>query len=272
MLASVPLFVSHGAPTLAVEPGRAGAMLRQLGAELEAARALVVVSAHWETAVPTASLAAHPATLHDFRGFPRALYAIRYAAPGAPAAARRVLELLDGAGIAAAASPDRGLDHGAWVPLLHLAPGAQTPVTQLSVVRGGSPQLHYRIGLALRALREEGIALVASGSLTHNLDEVAWHADGRAAEPWVVEFAAWFAARSAAGDVEALLDYRRRAPHAARNHPTEEHLLPYFVALGANAGRPLLRRPGGTTYGVLAMDAFAAAALDTAGPRPTLPA
>lgn len=262
------LFVSHGAPTLALEPGGAGAMLRRLGgAALGNAQALLVVSAHWEAMAATASLAEVPATIHDYGGFPDALRRLHYPAPGAPATARAARALLAAAGIDAATDPDRGLDHGAWVPLRYLAPEARVPVAQLSLVRGGSPELHYRIGLALRPLLAEGVALIGSGSLTHNLYEIRWDAGEGEAAAWVREFADWFAERSEAGDVAALLDYRRRAPHAPRNHPTEEHLLPYFVALGAHGGAPLGRVAGGVCFGVLSMDAFAPVSSATSAAR-----
>jgi 4,5-DOPA dioxygenase extradiol len=252
------LFVSHGAPTLALTPGRAGPLLRALGERLAGARAIVMASAHWETSVATASLAARPETLYDFRGFPTELYSLRYDAPGAPEVAVEVIRRLDAVGIQTATHPSRGLDHGAWVPLRYLVPDASIPVTQLSIVRGGSPQLHLRIGQALRGLQESGVVVIGSGSLTHNLGEIDWAGDDAPARAWAVEFADWFAVRSASGDVEALLDYRRLAPHAVRNHPTEEHLLPYFVALGSMPeGTPLIRQPAGVSYGVLAMDAFA---------------
>lgn len=249
------LFVSHGAPTLALDPGPAGAMLTALAPRLAGATAVVVVSAHWLAPRPTVSLAAHPPTLHDFNGFPAELYRMHYPAPGAPAAARRTLELLAAAGIDAGADAARGLDHGAWVPLRFLLPAADVPVTQLSLAARGSTRDHFRIGQTLRSLAAEGIVLMSSGSLTHNLHELDWSGSGQPAG-WAMEFADWFAAHAQAGDVEALLDYRRQAPHAVRNHPTEEHLLPFFVSLGANDGRPMQRRPGGVTYGSLAMDAF----------------
>ena len=254
--ASFPtLFVSHGAPTLALDPGQAGDMLRTLAPGLNGASALIVASAHWITEQPTLGLSERPPTIHDFRGFPAELYQMRYPAPGAPAAARRALELLAAAGIQAGSDPERGLDHGAWVPLRYLAPAAGTPVTQLSLSARGSTHEHFRIGAALQPLAREGIVLLGSGSLTHNLAELDRSGTPQTAR-WAQEFADWFAARVEDGDVEALLDYRRRAPQAARNHPTEEHLLPFFVALGANGGRPMQRRPGGVTFGALAMDAF----------------
>ena len=256
MHAPSPLFVSHGAPTLAITPGRAGPLLEQLGHEHAGARAILCVSAHWEAPVATVSAAARPATIHDFAGFPRELYGLRYPAPGAPALAADVLARLAAAGIATHREPERGLDHGAWVPLRYLVPAADIPVTQLSLIRGGSPAQHYALGTALAPLLAAGTWLIGSGSLTHNLYEFAGHAPDAPAEPWASEFADWIAARAADGDVASLLDYRRRAPHAARNHPTEEHLLPLFVVLGAVGGRALARRAAGTTYGVLVMDAL----------------
>jgi len=252
-----PVFVSHGSPMLAVEPGTAGPMLRALAAQLPRPEAILVVSAHWETAAPTVSRAQAPRILHDFHGFPPALYELDYEAPGAPALAGRTYSLLERAGLGAMLSDDRGLDHGAWVPLRYLYPDADLPVTQLSVVPGRGAAWHLGLGRALQPLADEGVLVLGSGGLTHNLGEFRGRAADAPAPGWVSEFADWTAARLAAGEADALAAYRELAPHARRNHPTEEHLLPLLVALGAaGAGATGARVPGGVTYGVLAMDAF----------------
>ena len=251
-----PLFVSHGAPTLAIDPGTTGPLLEQLGREHAGAGPILCVSAHWEAPVATVSTAAQPAIIYDFEGFPRELYRLEYPAPGAPVLATAVLARLTAVGIAARGDPQRGLDHGAWVPLRYLVPAANIPVTQLSLIRGGSTAQHYALGAALAPLLEAGVWLIGSGGVTHNLYEFGGHAPDAPTEPWASEFADWMTARAADGDLASLLDYRRRAPHAQRNHPTEEHLMPLFVVLGATGGRALARRAGGTTYGVFVMDAF----------------
>lgn len=252
-----PVFVSHGSPMLAVEPGTAGPMLRALAAELPRPEAILVVSAHWEAAVPTVSCTRAPRILHDFYGFPPALYELGYEAPGAPALAERTYSLLERAGLRPGTSDDRGLDHGAWVPLRYLYPDASLPVTQLSVAPGRGAAWHLELGRALRPLADEGILVLGSGALTHNLAEIRGTAANAPAPAWVSSFADWTAARLAAGEADALAAYRELGPHARRNHPTEEHFLPLLVALGAaGAGATGVRVAGGVTYGVLAMDAF----------------
>lgn len=251
------LFVSHGAPTLALEPGTTRGFLAQLGAGLGRPKAILVVSAHWETAAPAVSTAPQPETIHDFYGFPEELYRMRYPAPGAPALARQALQLLSAGGLSAAAVPDRGLDHGAWVPLMLMYPAADIPVTQLAVQSALGPAHHWRLGEALRPLRDEGVLIVGSGSVTHNLREFGGHRYDSPPPGWVSEFNEWLAAAVIAGDEQALLGYRARGPHAVRNHPTEEHLLPLFTALGAaTPGSSAQRLHAAYTYGVIGMDAY----------------
>lgn len=251
------VFVSHGAPTLALETGTTRGFLADLGAELPAPRAILVLSAHWESAVPAVSMAERPETIHDFYGFPRALYEMRYPAPGAPQLAQQVRELLGNAGLAADVVPDRGLDHGAWVPLMLMYPQADIPVTQLALQTALGPAHHLRLGEALRPLRDDGVLILASGSVTHNLREFGRHDYAGPPPDWVSGFNDWLAQGLVAADRESLLDYRSRAPHAARNHPTEEHLLPLFAALGAATPDVAPRRiHAGYTYGVIGMDAW----------------
>jgi 4,5-DOPA dioxygenase extradiol len=254
------IFVSHGAPTLAIEPSPAQAFLAALGREIDSRfgrpQAVVAVSAHWETFVPSASTAESPATIHDFGGFPDELHRMRYPAPGAPATAREVVRRLAAAGIEATTDHARGLDHGAWVPLCLMYPDADVPVTQLSIQSSRDSRHHYRIGEALRPLREEGMLLLGSGSITHNLRELSARPADEA--PHVREFVDWIADRAEVGDSASLLDYRRLSPHAERNHPTGEHLLPFFVVLGAAASRHLRRIHASVTFGSLRMDAFEA--------------
>ncbi len=253
------LFVSHGSPMLALQDSPARRFLQGLGESLPRPRAIVVVSAHWETANgPAVSLAPQPETIHDFGGFPRALFEMRYPAPGAPEAAERAATLLEAAGIPVGRSTQRGLDHGAWVPLRLMYPDADIPVAQLSVVRGASPAVHERIGRALAALREEGALVLASGSLTHNLYEFRGQHLDAPVPHWVAEFEAWMKARLENDDRAVLLDYRRAAPFAAENHPTDEHLLPLFVAMGAaGPGARARQIHASVEHGILAMDAYA---------------
>lgn len=249
------IFVSHGSPILALGGGDTGAAWRELAAGLPRPRAVLVASAHWLSSAPAVGAAPQPETIHDFGGFPEPLFRIQYPAPGEPAVARRAAELLAASGFEVH-GVERGLDHGVWVPLREFYPQADVPVVPLALQPRLGPEHHYRMGRALQALRAEDVLVLGSGSLTHNLHEVRFEETGEVA-PYVAEFQHWFAGRLAEGDIGALLDYRRRAPQAARAHPTEEHLLPLFVALGAaGEGAVADRRFGGVTHEVLAMDVY----------------
>ncbi|ACR27615.1 DODA-type extradiol aromatic ring-opening family dioxygenase [Burkholderia glumae] len=226
------LYLSHGAPTLPIDPSLPAPAFTQLGAELPRPRAVLMLSAHWCTLAPAASIATRPDTIHDFHGFPRELYALRYPAPGAPELARQAAARLGGAGIAATTT-EYGLDHGAWVPMLLMFPEADIPVAQLSIQPRSDAAHHFRVGRALRSLRDEGVMVIGSGQITHNLREADFGATPADADPRVDEFTSWFEERLARREIDSLLDYRRLAPHAQRMHPTDEHLLPVFAALGA---------------------------------------
>jgi len=249
------LFLSHGSPMLVFEDIPAHHFIAGLGREIERPQAILCISAHWETERPAVSAVAAPETIHDFYGFPDDLYKLQYPVPGAPRLARRVVELLDEAGIEGVVDPDRGLDHGAWNPLLLIYPQADVPVTQLSIQAQLDPVHHAKIGRALRPLRREGVLVLASGGAVHNLRQ--FHIDREQPAPWAVAFDDWLADRIAAGDEEALLAYRQNRPDGRLAHPRDEHLLPLFVAMGAGggvAGRPLHRS---FAHGSLSMAAFA---------------
>ncbi|RJG01959.1 dioxygenase [Noviherbaspirillum sedimenti] len=253
------LFISHGSPMLALVDSPARRFLQQLGNSLPRPNAIVVVSAHWESVGgPAVSLVAQPATIHDFGGFPRALGEIQYPAPGAPQVGEQAAALLEAAGFAVKRSDTRGLDHGAWVPLSLMYPQADIPTLQVSVLRGASPAAHERLGQALSALREQGVLVIGSGSLTHNLYEFRGQDIDAAAPAWVSEFSDWMADKLDNGEREALLNYRQQAPHAARNHPTDEHLMPLYAAMGAaGAAAKAERIHASVEYSVLAMDVYA---------------
>lgn len=254
------LFLSHGAPTLPLTDAPARAFLEGLAPHLgEIPTAILVLSAHWETSEPTINTPAINPTIHDFFGFPRPLYEVRYPAPGAPALVDRVETLLGAGGLAVQRDPVRGLDHGAWVPLRLLYPAADIPVAQLSIETARGPSYHLRLGRMLAPLRKEGVLVVGSGSFTHDLSSFRAyaHALHAPAPAWVDDFADWTNAALEQGRTDDLLAYRDRAPHAARNHPTEEHLLPLFVALGAGGGGQARHLHRSTTHGVLRMDAYA---------------
>jgi 4,5-DOPA dioxygenase extradiol len=249
------LFISHGAPTFAIEPGLAGAQLRALGRALGKPKAVVIVSPHWMTRGVEVGAAPRPETIHDFGGFPRALYALQYPAPGAPELASHVQQLLRSSGIAAKLEPQRGLDHGAWVPLMHLYPEADVPVVQVSLPLVTDAAGAFALGRALAPLAAEGVLVVGSGSLTHNLYEFRV---GDAAEaPYAREFSAWIRQAVESGDVQRLQQALELAPHAERAHPTTEHFLPLLVAAGAaTQATPATVLDGGIRHGVLAMESY----------------
>jgi len=258
LLTMPSLFLSHGAPTLPLTDTPARAFLSGLGGTLTQPKAILVVSAHWETAVPTVSAGDRNETIHDFRGFPRALYEMSYPAPGSPAVAARVAQLLRAADIDCNIDRGRGLDHGAWVPLLLMYPHADIPVLQLSVQPHLGPEHHLRVGRALAALRQEGVLVIGSGSFTHDLSEFRGHGLNDPAPDWVNSFADWFHDELTGNRIDHLLDYRRQAPFAAKNHPTEEHLLPLYTALGAAGEKTdAARLHASATYSVLRMDVYA---------------
>ena len=257
-MADIPsLFISHGSPMLALEKEPTTLFLRGLSANLSKPSAIVIASAHWDTNEPMLTGAAHPDTIHDFSGFPAALYQLRYPVQGNPALAERIKTLLTEAGFSAGIDATRGLDHGAWSPLLVMYPDADIPVLQLSVQSAHDASWHYRIGQALAPLHKENILIIGSGNLTHNLYE-AFRGHYPQIPAWVSEFSRWVADKIAQNDIESLLDWQKRAPYAQQNHPTPEHFLPFFVALGA-AGNSLQAQHLNqeVAMGVLAMDAYA---------------
>ena len=255
------LFVSHGAPTLLIDPGPTRDFLARIGADIGRPRAILVISAHWETDLPAVSTAPVPETIHDFYGFPEALYRLRYPAAGAPYLADRVQAILRDAGFPASVDERRGLDHGAWAPLMLMYPAADIPVTQLSVVAGlkaaEAAAYHWRIGEALRPLRDEGVLILGSGSVTHNLLALSFHDPAAPVPAWTSEFNDWLALQLETGGHAALKDYRRQAPYAIHNHPTEEHLLPLLVAAGTTFdGESARRLHAAYQFGALGMDAW----------------
>ncbi len=249
------LFLSHGAPTLALEDSATGRWLDGLGAALPRPRAVLVASAHALAGVPHLGAGARPATLHDFAGFPTALDALRYPAPGAPDLVPQAAELLGAAGFEATRDAAMPFDHGIWVPLMRMYPAADLPVLALSISPRRDASWHYALGQALAPLRDAGVLIVGSGGFVHNLGALQWHEHDAPPAPWAQAFARWLTARVREGDTGAAQDWSARAPHASRAHPTPEHLLPLFVAWGAagGSGTPLHEA---WEYGSLAMHAF----------------
>ena len=218
-------------------------------------RAIVVVSPHWMTRGVEITATDRPDTVHDFGGFPRALYSLRYPAPGAPELAARIQRLLEVQGLPARLDTQRGLDHGAWVPLMHLYPEADVSVLQVSLPFDADEARAFALGRALAPLAQEGVLVVGSGSLTHNLYE--FRVGQVEAAAYAQEFSAWVRQAVEAGDTARLLTTLASAPHAGRAHPTTEHFLPLLVAAGAaSTPSPATVLDGGIRHGVLAMESY----------------
>lgn len=258
------LFISHGAPDLVLANTQATQFLKDYGADLPKPDGIVMVSAHFETQVPTVVSDPAPEMIYDFRGFDPKLQTLVYPAQGSPQLAARVADCLSQAGIDHETRDKRGFDHGAWVPMMLMRPQADIPVVQLSVQPQQDASWHMALGKALAPLTQANILIIGSGSLTHNL--AAMFQGGIPARDadvpdWVAAFADWIHTTIQAEDWDRLSDYRRQAPHAVENHPEEEHLHPLFVAAGvaaaiANKGRAT-RVHASSEFGVLAMDAYA---------------
>ena len=248
------LFISHGSPMLALEPGASGPALARLAAELPRPKAIVIVSAHWESQNLRVSSNPQPETWHDFGGFPRELFAVQYPAPGEPKLAAEVVALLNAAGLPTQLDDQRPLDHGVWVPLSLMYPQADIPVVQVSLPSRQGPALQTRTGHVLSGLRAQGILLIGSGSITHNLGELDWHAGPSSIAPWAKAFRDWMVDKLAADDEVALHDYRKQAPYAVRSHPSDEHLLPLYFARGAGGQMSIAHQ--GFTMGALGMDIY----------------
>jgi 4,5-DOPA dioxygenase extradiol len=247
------VFVSHGAPNLVLRPSPTRTFLSELGGKLPRPRAIVCVSAHWMTGEPTVDTSPWPETIHDFYGFEDEMYRIRYPAPGAPEIAEEVAEALRAGGFPARREA-RGLDHGAWVPLILAYGEANVPITQLSVQPDFDAEHHYRMGLALAKLRESGVLVLGSGGATHNLGAMR---DSAELEQRIADFDRWLAERAHAGDADALAHYRSQAPAAEWAHPTEEHYFPVVVALGAAGERARGKTiHDASSYGTLSLRAF----------------
>lgn len=250
------LFVSHGAPDLPLQDCPARNFLQQLGRQLPVPQSILVLSPHWMTSVPTVSTALDQRAAHDYGGFPKTLRNLRYQPTAALVLAQQVMDLLQGQNLPVAADPSHSLDHGAWVPLLLMYPEARIPVTQLSLPAHWTAEQLLQLGQVLAPLRDQGVLILASGSATHNLWAFAGQAVEAGPPDWVMQFEDWLVQAVEAGARTGLLGYEQ-APRFRENHPTPEHLLPLFVALGA--GDP--SQPGhclhrSYTYGIFSMAAF----------------
>lgn len=252
MLSLPSLFISHGAPDLPIRHGPTQAFLRQLAHLMPKPKAILIISAHWLTAKPTVSTAQNPKTVYDFGGFPSELYQLSYPAPGAPDVANQVAELLSSSDLPARTNAKRGFDHGIWTPLILIYPEAKIPVVQMSLQPSQGPEYHLQLGKLLAPLRSNGILIIGSGAATHNLRAFAGYDSSPPA--WATAFDDWLTTTVHNNDVSSLLNYRQQAPYADQNHPTEEHLLPLFVALGAGGQGQQIHQ--GFTYGAFSMSAF----------------
>lgn len=226
------LFVSHGAPTLPLEKIPAREFLAELGPLYEQADAVLCISAHWETRAPRVSATESPETIHDFYGFPEELYEIEYPARGSAQLAGRVDDLLRDAGIPCEIEPRRGLDHGAWVPMLIMFPGADVPVAQLSIQGDLDPAGHLAVGRVLAELRHEGVLVMGSGGAVHPLG-YAVLGPGMPTDQWALDFDRWLSKTVEQGDTDAAVGYRTLAPYPERAHPYPDHFMPLLGAMGA---------------------------------------
>lgn len=249
------MFIGHGSPMFALQPGRPGALLQVFGAHFHPVEAVLIISPHWMTRGLEITAADALETIHDFGGFPDELYRQQYDAPGSEAIAQSVQGVLAGAGFGARLNYSRGRDHGAWVPMIHLLPGQQLPVLQLSLdTRSDGAEL-LRLGESLKSLRESGIAVIASGSLTHNLYEVAPQ-DARPAA-YAERFALWVREQVKARHSDALITAHKHTEDFARAHPTAEHYLPLLIAMGASDEADRLQvLDGGIQHGVISMESY----------------
>lgn len=252
------LFVPHGAPTFALRPGAAGAALVTMAQELERPKAILVVSPHWETREPTVGSATDLETIYDFGGFPDELYTLKYPAHGDAQLAQLVAQRLQDAGYAARIDTHRGLDHGAWVPLRMMYPAADIPVIPLSIKLYAGAAYHYALGQALAPLADEGFLIIGTGSITHNLRDYMICVHNNLPTPdYVPRFANWIDDQLKAENINGLIDYRKNSTDAAQAHPTEDHFMPFFVALGASGAHAKAKRfYAGVDDLVIAMDGY----------------
>lgn len=246
------LFVAHGAPTLALSEVPAHRFLRELGAELLPPRAVVVISPHWISSAFHVRAPGRFRTWHDFAGFPEALYNIRYEPPGDADLARRIVGLLDSAGLRTGLDSGEAMDHGAWVPLSLMYPDADVPVVQVALQSGADTESCLALGRALSPLADEDVLLLGSGSIVHNLGEL--YPERADPVPWAVAFDHWVSAQVERGDWETVAGYRRLAPEAERAHPENDHFLPLLTVLGAGVRAERLH--DSFTYGTISMASY----------------
>jgi len=227
------VFISHGSPMVALTKDDYHTALKKMGEEFPLPKAIVVVSAHWQELEPIRVTSGEkPETIHDFGGFPQALHEMIYPSPGEPKLAAEVTNLLKAGGYPARLE-DRGLDHGAWIPMKITYPGAEIPLIEVTLQYGLSPSDYLKIGKILAPLRDRGILLVGSGGVVHTFREMRRLAPGEKADDWARKFDDWFRDRIGSRDFESVANYRTSHPDGERAAPTTEHFDPIFVTLGA---------------------------------------
>ena len=247
------LFISHGSPMLALDPQQVGPALHRLSLNLPKPQAIIIMSAHWESNALEVSTSIRPETWHDFRGFPSALYEMRYPAAGHPELAEDILHLLAEAQIPAHANSTRPRDHGVWMPLLHMYPDADIPVIEISLPSDMSAEEIYKIGQVLSPLRDQQILLIGSGSITHNLRELSWNDDQQNVPEWASTFRNHVVSKLNHSDFDAVLAWSN-IPYVQRNHPTLEHFAPLFFAMGTGHRFSVVH--SSFTMGALGMDIY----------------
>ena len=252
------LFLSHGAPTLPFDDCPAREFLKGLGAQMPRPRAVLAISAHWETDTPMLNRVPLNETIHDFYGFPEELYRLQYRAPGSAGLAEQAARALALAGFGPKLDNARGLDHGAWVPLMLMYPDADIPVVQLSIQTPLGPEHHFKLGRALAPLRQQDVLIAATGSFTHNLRAMDRSRIDAPEPAWSQQFSEWIHTALMQRRTRDLFAYRRLAPNAVQAHPRDEHFLPLFAGLGAggDSAKPE-RLHKSTTFGSLRMDCYA---------------
>lgn len=252
------MFITHGSPMLAVEPGETGPLLTQLGHQLSSLdiKAILVISAHWLTQNhPMITAGDALATIHDFGGFPTELYKLEYPAKGSLEIAKLIQAELKQYDIHAGLDYDRGLDHGAWIPLQYLFPQTSLPILQLSMTWPMSTKSAIALGKSLKYLRQQGILIIASGSMTHNLHDVGYNNGSQAS--YIKPFVNWVDTAVRDHNLDAMENYREQAPFAKQAHPTDDHFLPLIIALAASDKEDnVVSLDGGISYQALAMDNY----------------
>jgi 4,5-DOPA dioxygenase extradiol len=228
-----PVFISHGPPTLLLENIPAREFLKDIGKKYKNVNAVLCISAHWVTSTPTVNAVDINETIHDFYGFPPELYQIKYPAKGEPELAEITADLIKNKGLYCEIDYNRGLDHGAWIPLMLMFPELQIPVFQLSIQQHMKPEEHYMLGRAIESLHDEGVLILGSGGAVHPLGYAPLR-PGAKTDHWAYEFDSWLTNSIEKGDSAAIKNYRYESPYPERAHPYPDHFMPLLTSMGAS--------------------------------------